>query len=85
MGYITKFNIGDLVWIIDSEIVREKCDCCNSNKSSYTNYFVRKVKVTDIRIYNGGLESYNFPSLPRACTSNNVYSTKEEAEKYLKY
>lgn len=82
MGYITAFNIGDYVWIIDSEIVTDKCDCCGTTKNLYTRSFARKVKVTDIRIY-GGVESYNFPLLPRVCTSNNVYATKEEAERYL--
>lgn len=82
MGYTTKFNIGDYVWIVDSEIVTDKCDCCGSTKNRHTKSFARKVKVTDIRIC-GGLESYDFPSLPRVCTSNNVYSTKEEAEQHL--
>ena len=78
MGYTTKFNIGDYVWILDTDYPVEKCSYCGATKHGSAKEIARKVKVTDIHIY-GNIESYIFPTLPRVCTANNVFATKEEA------
>lgn len=81
-GYTTKFNIGDFVWILHADFTREKCPSCGRVLTSEAAEKPIRVKVTEINI-SKGIECYQFYNPVRSCTENNVFATKEEAEKAI--
>ena len=81
MGYTTKFNIGEKVWFVDTEIIDGKiCECCGERAKKTT---IKKVKykfVKEITI-NDSSEYYQLGG--RILAEKWLFKTKEEAEQSL--